>query len=156
MGGYRLMGRPWVWLCLLVLAGCVPQSTQTVSAPPLQPQMARVWVLRQPDPTGGNIFAADPTVFANGAPLGQSKEGTAFFHDFQPGPYKFTVQPYGTPTSQHTTLQLAPGTTRYLQVEWVGNWEEGSRAGGASFAVLAMSPELGRQFLPILTDLGQR
>jgi hypothetical protein len=159
MSRYRPITGPWLGLCLFIIAGCAPQppqTAQTAQISPLQPGMARVWVLRQPDPTGGNVFAADPMVFANGAPLAQSKQGTAFFHDFQPGTYRFTVQPYGTPAGQHTTLRLAPGTTRYLQVEWIGNWEEGSSVGGASFAVLAMSPELGQQFLPIVTDLGQR
>jgi hypothetical protein len=144
-------------LCLLVLAGCAPPSPQTaLQIPPLEPGMARVWVLRQSNPPGGNIDAADPMVSANGAPLAQSREGTAFFHNFQPGTYRFTVQPYGTPSGQHTTLRLAPGTTRYLQVEWVGNWEEGSTVGGASFAVLNMSPGLAEQFLPTLTYLGPR
>src|SRR5262249_53781717 len=58
--------------------------------------MARVWVLRQPSASGGNVAAADPMVYVNGAPLARSAQGTVFFHDFQPGTYRFTVQPYGT------------------------------------------------------------
>ena len=55
-------------------------------------------------------------VYANGAPLAQSAQGTVFYHDFQPGTYRFTVQSYGAATNQVDTLQLAPGTQAYVQV----------------------------------------
>ena len=141
MRDYRLMGARW--FCLLVLAGCAAQPAGTASrapVPTLQPGMARVWVLRQPTAPGGNVAASDPMVFANGAPLSQSAQGTAFFHDFRPGTYRFTVQAYGTPANLVDMLQLAPGTEAYVQVQAVPNWEMGSTAGGASFAVLSMSP----------------
>ena len=35
--------------------------------------------------------------------------GTEFFRDFAPGTYTFTVEPYGLPTPQAVTLQLAAG-----------------------------------------------
>ncbi len=156
MRGYRLLAS--ICLGLLALAGCASQPTGTAAqAPvaPLPPGMARVWVLRQPSAPGGNVAAADPMVFANGAPLAQSAQGTVFFHDFQPGTYRFTVQPYGTPNNLVDTLQLAPGTENYVQVEAVPNWQLGS-AGGASFTVLNMSPQEARAYLPTMTNLGQR
>src|SRR5215472_4738852 len=148
-----------VWLGLLLLAGCAAQATRTApqaTVPALQPNMARVWVLRQPNALGGNVAAADPMVYANGAALGQSAQGTAFFHDFQPGTYRFTVQPYGTPANLVDTLQLAPGMQSYLQVQAVPNWEMGATGGGASFAVLTMSPQEGQSYLQTMTNLGQR
>ena len=92
---------------LLLLAGCAAQPTGSAStgsaslasAPALQPGMARLWVLRQPSAPEGNIAAADPMVYANRAPLAQSAQGTVFFHDFQPGTYRLTVQAYGTPAN---------------------------------------------------------
>jgi hypothetical protein len=99
MRRYRLLAPMWLGLGPLVLAGCAAQPTGTASlasAPTLQPGMARVWVLRQPSAPGGNVAAADPMVYANGASLAQSAQGTVFFHDFQPGTYRLTVQPYGT------------------------------------------------------------
>jgi hypothetical protein len=146
-------------LCLLMLAGCAPPSASTASqgqGPPLGPGMARVWFLRQADPPAGNLEAARPMVSANGAPIAESKEGTAFFHDFPPGPYKFKVQAFGTPAGESDRLQLAPGMQTYLQVQAVPNWEQGSTAGGWSFAVLTMTPQLAQQYLPTLTNLGQR
>ena len=95
-------------------------------------------------------------VFANGAPIAESREGTAFFHDFPPGTYKLTVQAFGTPAKQSDTLQLSAGMQSYVQVEAVPNWEEGSRAGGWSFAVLTMAPETAQQYMPTVTYLGQR
>jgi hypothetical protein len=76
---------------LLGLAGCTGQATPSASQaqiPTLGPGMARVWFLRQADPPAGNIEAARPMIYANGAPIADSKEGTAFFHDFPPGTYK--------------------------------------------------------------------
>jgi hypothetical protein len=159
MGRYRFMAPMWLGLCLLAVAGCAPQSTVGASqaqAPPVGPGMARVWFWRQPDPPGGNVEAATPVISANDAPVGEIKEGTAFFHDFPPGRYKFKVQPYGTPTGERDTLQLVPGTQTYLQIEWVPNWQTGSPVGGNSFVVQTTSPAVAQQYLPTLTNLGQR
>ena len=146
-------------LGLLTLTGCAPQSrvaTSRAQPAPVEPGMARVWFFRQADPPGGNVFAADPIVYANDAPVGDVKQGTAFFHNFPPGKYRFTVQPFGTPTREHDTLQLEPGTQAYVQVQWEANWEANRTGGGSSFTVLTSSPEVAQQYLPTLTNLGQR
>jgi hypothetical protein len=152
----------WVGAVLvaLLLAGCVPQPATTpppaAAAPPLAAGMARVWFLRQADPPGGNIYAADPMVYVDRAPLSQIKQGTFFSHDFLPGRYRLSVQAFGTPAGQHDIVQLAAGTEAFVQIEAVANWELGSPVGGYSFAVLPMSPELAKQYLPTLADIGQR
>jgi hypothetical protein len=146
-------------LGLLALAGCAGQTAAPAlqaQAPALEAGMARVWFLRQADPPAGNIEAARPMVYANGVAIADSKEGTAFFHDFPPGAYKFKVQAYGTPAGESDRLQLAPGMQAYLQVQAVPNWEQGSTAGGWSFALLTMSPQLAQQYLPTMTNLGHR
>jgi hypothetical protein len=144
----------------LLLAGCNPQAnvatSQGAQAPPVEPGMARVWFFRQSDPTGGNVYAAKPIIFANGAPVDQIAQGTAFFHNFPPGKYRFTVQPFGTPTREHDTLQLEPGTQTFVQVQWEPNWEANRTGGGSSFTVLTSSPEVAQEYLPTLTNLGQR
>jgi hypothetical protein len=53
-------------------------------------------------------------------------------------------------------LQLAAGTHSYMQVPWEANWEANRTGGGSSFTVLTSSPELAQQYLPTLTNLGQR
>ena len=146
-------------LCLLHLAGCAPTPTAATSQaqiPPADPGTARVWFFRQADPPGGNVFAAEPMITVNDAPLSQIKQGTAFFRDFPPGRYKFKVQPFGTPTGERDTLQLVPGTQTYLQIEWVPNWQTGSTVGGSSFVVQTTSAQIAQQYIPTLTNLGRR
>ena len=149
-----------MWLGLLMVAGCASPA-QTVGprtqVPAAERGMARVWFFRQSDnPLAGNVYGAAPIIYANGAPVGEISQGTAFFHDFQPGKYRFTVQPYGSPTREHDTLQLAPGTQSYVQAQWEANWEANRTGGGSSFTVLTSSPEAAQQYLPTLTNLGQR
>ena len=159
MLGYRLRASLWFSLGLLALVGCTPRSQVAGSQPeipPLEPGMARVWFFRQSDPAWGNVAAGRQIIYANGAPVGQIEQGTAFFHNFPPGKYRFTVEPYGTPTREHDTLQLAPGTQNYVQVQWEANWEANRTGGGSSFTVLTSSPEVAQQYLPTLTNLGQR
>lgn len=149
----------WALILLALLTGCAAEPGQTASqqpAPAIAPGMARVWVLRQADPPQGNIEAARPMIYANGAAIAESREGTVFFHDFPPGSYRFAVQAFGTPARQSDTVQLAPGMQSYLQVQAEPNWEQGSSVGGWSFAVLTMSPDVARQYLPSLINLGQR
>lgn len=146
-------------LILVALAGCTPPekgATSQPQIPPVEPGMARVWFFRQTDPVSGNVEAARPIIYANGAPIGQIEQGTAFFHNFPPGKYRFTVQPFGTPTREHDTLQLEPGTQAYVQIQWEPNWEANRTGGGSSFTVLTSSPGIAQQYLPTLTNLGQR
>ncbi|HEV7994823.1 MAG TPA: hypothetical protein VGP52_01060 [Stellaceae bacterium] len=156
----RLLSTPlWLGLWLLVLAGCAPPSTGPASPAQihaLAPGMARVWILRQANAPGGNVEAADPMVYVNGTPIAPSAAGTAYYRDFAPGTYRFTVQAYGTPTGLGDTYQLVPETQTYLQVMGVPNWQLGSSVGGGSFALLAMSPQTAMQYLPTMTDLGPR
>jgi len=144
-------------LIALLLAGCAPE-TPRATTPPLAPGLARVWFLRQSDPTGGNIYASQPIVYVDRTPLVTIQQGTAFFRDFSPGRYRLSAQAVGGATyaGQHDILHLDPGTETYVQVIAVGNWELGSPVGGYSFAVLPMSPNLAKQYLETLTDLGQR
>jgi len=87
-------GTTGAWLmpsrgCRLCTAVAIDASQAQV--PGMAPGMARVWVLRQSDPQSGNVEAAAPMVFANGAPVGRSRAGTVFYRDFAPGSYAFTA-----------------------------------------------------------------
>jgi hypothetical protein len=125
--------------------------------------MARVWFLRGWDaPSGQNyVFGADPIVYANGTAVGSLRVGTSFVRDFAPGTYTFTVQPYGLPTPQATTQQLAAGTQTYLQAQWVASWQFGYPEVDFSFApntfaIFPMSPQVAQAYLPTLNYLAQR
>src|SRR5690242_17694528 len=139
MGRYALVMPLLLALGVVALSGCAPHPTVTSSQakiPAVAPGTARVWFLRGWDaPSGqGFVFAARPIVFANDAPVGDLPVGSSFFHDFPPGSYRFTVQPYGLPTPQETTVQLTAGTQSYLQAQWVASWEFGYPEVDFSFA----------------------
>src|SRR5271157_3062857 len=119
---YRLIGQALLGLCLLVLASCgAPGSGLQTYAPvaAAAPGMARVWFLRTKDP---QEQFGDPIIYANGNQVGHSVPGVAFYHDFPPGTYAFTVQSYGLPTGYKDMVQLAPGTDTYLEILWGGSW----------------------------------
>jgi hypothetical protein len=146
-------------LSLVVLAELAPQAAaaaEEAQTSAVAPGMARVWFLRPGGSSNGNVWAAAPLIYANGAPIGDIPEGAKFYRDFRPGTYSFTVQPYGLPTGQADTVQLAPGTQTYLEIEWLASWQEGVPEAGWGFApntfgILSMSPQLAQAYLPTLT-----
>jgi hypothetical protein len=143
----------------LALAGCAaPPAATSPGAPaaPLAPGMARVWFLRQEDPPNGVAYAALPMVYVDRRPLVQIAQGTLFFHDFPPGRYRLSAQPFGLYSGQHDILHLEPGTETYVQVLGIANWELGSSVGGWSFAVLPMTPAAAKRDLPGVTYIGPR
>lgn len=165
MHRYRPAGRLLIGPILAGLAGCAAQPTATglpAQLPAVETGTARVWFLRVSDPLNGNVEAARPMVFADRMPVGRSPAGTAFFHDFPPGTYSFTVEPYGgLPIAQADTITLLPGTQTYLQVQWLPSWQLGFpeaawSANPNTFGVVAMPAEVARAYLPTLTYLGQR
>ena len=124
------------------------QSYAPVAAP--APGVARVWFLRTKDP---QEQFGDPIIYANGNQVGRSVPGIAFYHDFPPGAYAFTVQSYGMPNNYKDQVQLAPGTQTYLEILWGASWLEGA-PGGATFFVRTLPPELDQAYLRMLTEKG--
>jgi len=146
---------------LLVL--CLWAASATISnaepEPAANPGLARVWFLWPSDSPTGYDNGAAPMLYVNGAPLGMIRGGTKLFRDFAPGAYRFTVEPFGQPTGQAVTLQLAPGTQSFVEVQFAPTWEEGYPSGrglmSSSFFVLNMPPQLAQAYLPTLTDLSR-
>jgi hypothetical protein len=139
---------------LLVLTAAVPAAM--AASPADSQQSARVWFLRPSSGIAYEVQGATPAIYANGAPVGTIKANAAFYRDFAPGTYSFTVQPYGFPTGHTDKVQLSPGSQTYLQIAWVATWQEGYALGdkgdeGCDFFVLNMAPELARAYLPGLT-----
>jgi hypothetical protein len=161
---YRLAIPYIVAVCLIALSACAqtaPTITQS-QVPPVKPGMARVWFLRGSiSPQFGAVQAFSPEIYANGAPVATIPVATGFYRDFPPGTYRFTVQPFGLPTPQATTLQLAPGTVSYLNVDWVASWTQGYPPASwnfvpNTFAILTMAPQVALAYLPTLGYLGER
>jgi hypothetical protein len=145
-------------LCLLALVNLAPETVSAAAAaqpPALAPGTARVWFLRPAGSLNGNVWAAEPEIYASGTAIGDIPIGTEFFRDFPPGTYRFTVQSYGLPTGQAEILQLAPGTQTYLEIQWLASWEEGYPEAGYglapnTFGIVALSPQLAQAYLPTL------
>jgi hypothetical protein len=140
-----------------LLAGSMPAA---MAAPATDAgQTAQVWFLR-PTSATEDTFGAQPMIYANGVPVGAIPANTAFHRDFAPGTYNFTVDPYGNPTGQVDTLQLAPGSQSYVEIVRQPDWQLGV-AGGAgrshenSFAFWNLSPYLAQMWLPSLSLLGR-
>jgi hypothetical protein len=150
---HHLIGAALAGFCLLPLPSCAPAGSGLQSYAPVAaqaPGTARVWFVRTKDP---DEQYGDPIIYANGQQVGRSIPGIAFYHDFPPGPYAFTVQSFGTPTNTRDPLQLAPGTQTYLEVLWGGSWLVGS-AGGATFFVRTLFLPLGPAYVKMETDQG--
>ena len=114
-----------------------------------------MWFLRTKDPQ--ELEQGDPIIFANGKAVGRSIPGIAFYHDYPPGTYVFTVQSYGVVGSEAVNKnikQLAAGTQTYLEILWGASWLEGA-VGGATFFVRTLPPELDQAYLKMLIDKGQ-
>ena len=159
MRRYRFVTPVLLGLCFVAFASLTPQPVEAAAepqVPALAPGMARVWFLRPAGSLNGNVWAASPVIYANGASIGDIPAGAEFYRDFRPGTYRFTVQPYGLPTGAADTVYLAPGTQTYLEIQWLASWEEGYPEAGYSFApntfgILTMSPQLAQAYLPTLT-----
>jgi hypothetical protein len=154
---YHLVAATSLGFCLLPLLSCAPggggggralQAYTSVAAQP--PGTARVWLMHVNDP---QEQAGDPVIYVDGNPVGRSIPGIAFYHDFPPGTYAFTVQSYGLPTGTKDVVQLAPGSQTYLEILWGGSWLQGT-AGGATYYVRTLPPDLGPAYLRMLTDKG--
>ena len=154
---YTLTALAFLGLCVSLLPSCgTPgsgiQAYAPIAAQP--PGTARVWFLRTKDPQ--ELEQGDPIIFANGKSVGRSIPGIAFYLDYPPGTYVFTVQSYGVEGSEAVNKnikQLAAGTQAYLEILWGGSWLVGT-VGGATFFVRTLSPELDQAYLKMLTDKG--
>src|ERR1700749_739893 len=139
MSKYALRVAALLVACFSVLAACTPQVTVTTSQaqiPAIAPGTGRVWFFRGWDSPSGQsfVFGALPTIYANGTSIGEIATGSAFFRDFPPGTYRFTVEPIGLPTTQAAIVELTAGTESYLQVQWVASWQFGYPEADFSFA----------------------
>jgi len=142
---------------LVALMGFVASPTAAAVGPPVPPiqaGLARVWFLQlfMPEET-----LATPIISANGTPIAQSQLGGAFFHDFPPGTYTFTVPSYGVDAGQAQTVQLVEGAQTYLEVQSLRSWESaGDSSQRDTLYVREISPVWAEKYFPMLTYFGPR
>ena len=143
-------------LCVSLLTSCAPPGSGLQSYAQVAPQppgTARVWFMRTRSPQEQE---GDPIIYANGNPVGRSVGGIAFYHDYPPGTYTFTVQSFGVVGSEavnRNVEQLAAGTQTYLEILGGGSWLVGT-AGGPTYFVRTLPPALDQTYLNMLLDKG--
>ena len=120
MSKHHLLTPILLGLGLLVLANLVPQTAAAAQAP----GTARVWFLRSAGSLNGNVWAAEPEICANGAPVGDLPVGSKFYRDFRPGTYRFTVQAYGLPTVRPIPYIWHP---EHRPISKSNGWQAGRR-----------------------------
>ena len=100
---------------LLALAGgALPTNAATPGqAPPLAPGLSRVWFLHLLLP---GTALHPPIIYANGAAIAASEEGTAFYRDFAPGQYVFSVENCLPEPRASQTMTLPPDTQFAIEV----------------------------------------
>jgi hypothetical protein len=128
---------------LVALCSCAPMPpTSAVSIPPIPQGQARVWFYRDDLPY---VAQERPYVRMNGAIVGISEDGGAFYRDVAPGEYYVTVDTYGVDINQFPHIALVPGQTVYLQVLGSRWWESGGKRGWErpTFYVWLMPNDVG-------------
>jgi hypothetical protein len=100
------------------LGACVSQpTTGNVAIPKIPAGMARAWFYRADLPYDG---LDRPYVRMNGAVVGISELGGAFYRDVSPGEYYVTIDSYRDFVNQFPHVDLMPGEAAYFQVFEVG------------------------------------
>jgi len=105
-----------------------PAASYAISPVPVQ---ARIWFYRDL-----SIYSslAETYVRLNGAPVGVSQPGGAFYRDVPPGHYHISADSYLDDPDQDRDVDLVPGQEVYAKIlpsdPWIEGGGGGSRGGG--------------------------
>jgi hypothetical protein len=110
-------------LAITVAACASLPPTANVTIPPLPAVTARAWFYRGDDP---DLGLGRPYVRMNGAVVGVSEPGGAFYRDVAPGEYDITVDSWGTDINQFPHVVLRAGETAYFKVLDAPVWASGA------------------------------
>jgi len=122
-------------------------------APLAAPGLARVWFLRQFEP---GVSLRTPMIFVNGAPLASSLPGTAFYRDFAPGRYTFSVETCTQDFNQAATLDLAPGSQTDIEIQALSDFNNWDCPPDETFYARVIPAASAERYLPQLGNLGPR
>jgi hypothetical protein len=107
----------------VALCGCASlPPTGAVAIPAVPAGMARAWFYRDDVPYSS---LDRPYVRMNGAIVGISESGGAFYRDVAPGQYYVTVDSWGVDVNQFPHAVLVPGETAYFKIFSSGVWASG-------------------------------
>ncbi len=63
----------------------------------------------------------------NGAYVGYSQLGGAFYRDVPPGQYHVTVATWGVDVNQSAIVALVPGQEAFIRIESLSSWSSGAQ-----------------------------
>jgi hypothetical protein len=130
------------------------QVAQPVQLAPPPAGLARVWFLRQFEPSES---LSTPMIYVNGTPMTPSMPGTIFYRDFARGTYTFAVDSCGSDTNQFPTVQLTPGAQYEFEVQSLESFRPPDCPRGTGvFYVRPVQPRFLQLYLPQLAYLGPR
>jgi hypothetical protein len=99
-----------------------PPAAQYVSSP-APPNQARIWFYREANPYSST---GTPYLRLNGAVVGVSQPGAAFFVDVAPGHYHLSADSVGEDYNQTRDIDIGPGQVAFAKVLSNDHWIEGS------------------------------
>src|SRR5579864_564495 len=113
---------------LFAAASCAqmpPAAPPVVS--PVPPGQARIWFYRDQ-----SVYSSQavPYVRLNGAAIGVSQPGGAFYRDVPPGHYHISADSFLDDPHQDRDVDLAPGQEIYAKIVSEDHWIEGGGGGG--------------------------
>jgi hypothetical protein len=83
-----------------------------------------MWFYRVYDPTESK---GRPYIYMNGAVVGISDTGYAFYRDVPAGLYSVSVESYGRDLFQFRDVALVPGQQAYVRISSLRSWVESGR-----------------------------
>ena len=121
----------WLRACtgvlLLLSASCsrLP-PVSAVDLPPIRPGTAHIWFYQVYDPreSKGRLY-----IYMNGAVVGISYQGYAFYRDCSRRAYQVSVESFGHNFFQFRVVALVPGQQAYTKILSLRSWVE---SGGTS------------------------
>jgi hypothetical protein len=125
---FRLLAPVCAGGALLATASWAQIPPPAASAmPPVSPGQARIWFYRDLAPYSS---LATPYVRLNGAAVGVSQPGAAFYGDVPPGHYHLSADSYLDAPDQDRDVDLASGQEVYAKILPGDHWIEGGGGGG--------------------------
>ena len=130
----------------LGIAGFLIAEVAAVAQMPAPGAAARVWFYRDLNP---NESLAEPYIRIDGAVIGTSVPGTAFYRDLPPGPHRLSVDSYINDKFQTIDVDAVPGRELFVRVVPNGDFVEGGGeySGGYhrnSYVLWLYPPEIAR------------
>ena len=112
----RQVGMTALAALLTVVIGSPVRADLSPAAPSLSPPapgLARIWIYRLYEPY---VSLARPYIRLNGAVIGISEPGGAFYRDVAPGTYAVTVDSNGIDANQFATVGVGPGQQVFVKI----------------------------------------